>query len=143
MDLRQPYARLVEAVRTFAVALDLRVLPTTEGGRRTSLLGGSDPEQRFTYRPNWGFPGWADGEQTAGPVFGFSEGDIAPGSEVRAVIVGLFPEHAPWADLTEGSVLRMYEGSRVCGIASVVWVRPTTWRPDATEEDIFRDWLNT
>lgn len=126
-----------------ALALDLHVVSSEEGGRQTPLLGGSGPEGRFSYRPNWGLPGWADGEQTAGPVLGFSRLNIRPGEDARAVIVPLFFEQVPaWHEVGPGSVLRMYEGSRVCGRAVVVWVVPVTWPIPHEQEDRLIQWLS-
>lgn len=79
------------------------------------------------YRPNWGLPGWPDGDQTAAPVLGFSTSNIRPGDTTEAVIIPLFADHVPqWWDVAPGDVLRMYEGSRICGIATVLWADRTT-----------------
>src|SRR5689334_3086972 len=85
----------MEQAATLAFGIDLHFVATIEGGRHTALLGGCDRENRFTYRPNWGLPGWAEGDQTAGPVLGFSRIHIEPGEEARAVVVALFPDRAP------------------------------------------------
>jgi len=118
-------------------------LPTGDGGRETPLLGGYAKENRFTYRPNWGLPGWTDGDQTAGPVLGFSRTNIRPGEQVRAVLVPLFLDHAPgWLDVEPGDMLRMYEGARVCGHGPVRWVEITTWRMPEEEQDRLVGWLS-
>lgn len=133
----------MDPVSTLAIGIELRLVPTAEGDRQTPLLGGCEPENRFTYRPNWGLPGWSDGEQTAGPVLGFSSTDIHPGDAARAVVVPLFAEQVPkWREISAGDTLRMYEGSRVCGHGSVVWVTPATWRMPEDEEDRFVRWLS-
>lgn len=132
----------MDPFETLAIGLELRLVPTAEGGRQTPLLGGSAPENRFTYRPNWGLPGWADGEQTAAPVLGFSRSDIHPGDTVRAVAVPLFPAEVPaWRTVAVGDTLRMYEGSRICGYGVVAWVAPATWHMPIDEQEEFSRWL--
>lgn len=133
----------MEAVSTLAIGVNLHLVPTAEGGRQTPLLGGCAPENRFRYRPNWGLPGWADGEQTAGLVFGFSRVNIQPGEDARAVLVALFPEQVPaWRDVQPGDQLRMYEGSRTCGRGVVCWVEPATWAMPDEEQQHFARWLS-
>jgi len=132
----------MDPVSTIALGINLRFLPTAEGGRHTLLVGGSQPPVRFTYRPNWGLPGWPDGDQTAAPVLGFSRVDIQPGDDVRAVIVALFPVEVPmWRAVVAGDELRMYEGSRVCGRGHVAWVKGAIWPMPEDEEDRFARWL--
>jgi hypothetical protein len=132
----------MEPISTLAIGIDLHLVPTAEGGRRTALLGGCDPGSRFTYRPNWGLPGWVDGEQTGAPVLGFSRSDIQPGDHARAVIVPIFPTEVPaWHDIAVSDVLGMYEGSRICGRGTVLWVKPTTWRMPEDEEVRLTRWL--
>lgn len=106
----------MEPASTVVIGVDLDLVPSSEAGRQTPLLGGYAVKARFTYRPNWGLPGWADGDQTAGPVLGFSDMNVRPGERVRAIVVPLFIDHVPeWLDVQLGALLRMYEGSRVCG----------------------------
>lgn len=127
---------------TLAFGLDLRLTTTEEGGRRTPLLGGSE-EPHFQYRPNWGLPGWPDGQQTGAPVFGFADSDIHPGQVTWAVIVAMFPDQVPdWATVVVGSELRMYEGLRICGLAQVRWIRPATWRMKNKEAEHYLEWLS-
>jgi hypothetical protein len=133
----------MEAVSTLAIGVELRFVSSGEGGRQTTLRGGFAPEHRFTYRPNWGLPGWGDGEQTAGPVLGFSEADIQPGDAVRAVLVPTIPDHLPgWRKVQAGELLRMYEGPRVCGLGTVAWIEPASWPMPAGEQEQFSGWLN-
>lgn len=133
---QQPYSLAMEPVSILAIGIDLALVPTEDGGRQAPLLGGSAKESRFTYRPNWGLPGWADGDQTAGPVLGFSRTNIRPGEQVRAILVPLFLDHAPeWRDVEPNDVLRMYEGARICGQGHVRWVEPTTWHMPEDEQD--------
>lgn len=118
----------MEPVETAALGIELFLVATDDGGRRTGLLGGHGPEHRLTYRPNWGLPGWADGAQTGAPVLAFDRVDMQPGETVHAVIVPMLPSHVPaWSHIAPGDALRMYEGSRVCGRATVRWIEPTTW----------------
>lgn len=132
----------MEAVGTLAIGVELQLVPTGDGGRETALKGGSAPGDRFTYRPNWGLPVWGVGEQTAGPVLGFSADDIQPGDTVRAVLVPTIPDHLPgWRKVEVGEVLRMYEGPRVCGLGTVVWIEPATWPMPPREQDQFTGWL--
>lgn len=131
----------MDPVRTFAFGVDLQLARTDEGGRLTALPGGFD-DPHFQYRPNWGLPGWEAGEQTAGPIFGFTHTDLSLGSTTRAVLVALFPDHvAGWAQVVEGDVLRMYEGSKVCGFASVRWAKQATWPATDVEVAAYRSWL--
>ena len=131
-------------VETVALGLDLRLARTEDGGRQTPLLGGHDEQHRFQYRPNWGLPGWQDGDQTMGPVLGFSRSHIHPGEETRAVIVAVLIESVPdWRSVGLGAELRMYEGSRICGRAIVRWVEPATWLMPIDEQARHAQWLST
>lgn len=87
------YSVLMNPPNTLVLGINLHLFKS--GGRQSPLPGGHSPGSRFTYRPNWGLPGWADGEQTAAPVLGFSRQNISPGESSRAVIVPLSPEEAP------------------------------------------------
>jgi hypothetical protein len=80
----------MELIPTVAIGINLYVVQTAEGERNIPLLGGSAVKDRFSYRPNWGLPGWADGEQAGAPVLGFSRQDIQPGETARAVIAPVF-----------------------------------------------------
>ncbi|MCD4851433.1 hypothetical protein LN996_11480 [Arthrobacter sp. AK01] len=132
----------MEPFTTLALGVDLHLATTADGGRRTPLLGGYAAENRFKYRPNWGLPGWPDGEQTAAPVLGFSRKDIQPGETVGAVLVPLFPDRVPaWRDVQPGDELRMYEGSQICARGIIVWVEPTTWFTTDDDRDRFTEWL--
>ena len=132
----------MEPVTVLAIGIDLDLVPTEDGGRARPLLGGYVPESRFTYRPNWGLPDWPGEKQTAGPVLGFSRTDVRPGEGVRAIVVALFLEHTPdWRGVGPGDVLRMYEGSRICGHRCVAWVKPATWPMPEDEQDRLVAWL--
>lgn len=132
----------MEPLRTLVLGINLHLVSTADGGRRTALAGGCELGDRFTYRPNWGLPGWADGEQTGAPVLGFSRSGIQPGDDARAVIVPMYPAEVPaWHDVEVGEALRMYEGSRICGRAVVVWTEPATWRMPKDDEARLVRWL--
>ncbi|GAB3828206.1 hypothetical protein [Kribbella italica] len=132
----------MEAVGTLAIGVELQLVPVGEGGRESALKGGCAPTDRFTYRPNWGIPTWGAGEQTAGPVLGFSTTDIQPGETARAVLVPTIPDHLPaWRGVSPGEILRMYEGPRVCGFGTVVWVEPASWPMPPYEQEQFTAWL--
>ncbi|GAA2080811.1 hypothetical protein GCM10009725_13270 [Aeromicrobium tamlense] len=132
----------MEPIGTIAIGIDLDFVPTAAGGRRTPLPGGRAPSTRFTYRPNWGLPGWADGVQTAGPILGFSRTGIRPGESARAIFVPLFvAEYPEWRGIKEADVLRLYEGSRVCAHGRVAWVVPATWPTPETEQAELLRWF--
>ena len=132
----------MDPAAVLAIGVDLDLVSTQDGGRRGPLSGGCATGSRFTYRPNWGLPGWPDGEQTAGPVLGFSRSDIAPGERTRAILVALFVDRIPaWHEVTPDDVLRMYEGPRVCGVGRVRWVKPATWQTPALEQARLVEWL--
>jgi hypothetical protein len=134
----------MELLPTVAIGISLYVVPAADGGRDTPLLGGYAVETRFNYRPNWGLPGWADGEQAGAPVLGFSREDIRPGETVRAVIAPFFFEGVPaWRDIVPGDELRMYEGRRICGRGTVIWVRPSTWPMPEEDQERFTRWLES
>jgi len=136
------YTAVMELFPTVAIGINLRVVPTAEGGRDTPLFGGSAVKTRFSYRPNWGLPGWADGKQAGAPVLGFSRQNIQPGDTVLAVIAPFFFEGVPpWRDVAPGDELRMYEGSRICGHATVMWVRPSTWPMAEEDQERFTRWV--
>lgn len=83
----------MDLVSVLAIGID-HGLRTEAGGRETPLLGGYDKPNRFTDRPDWGLPGWSDGEQTASPVLGFAGTTIHPGERVRAILVPPFLDRA-------------------------------------------------
>jgi hypothetical protein len=132
----------MDPVSVLAIGIDLDLVPTKDGGRVTPLLGGYAKDSRFTYRPNWGLPDWPEGKQTAGPVLGFSQTNIRPGEHVRAILVALFLDHTPgWRDVGPSDVLRMYEGSRICGHGRVGWAESATWPMPEDEQERLVAWL--
>ena len=108
-----------------AIGLDLTLVSTGQGGRSTPI--------RFTaplgYRPNWGLPGMTGTTQTGAPVLCSSASELAPGGTARAVIIPLTGTHlTEWRLPDPGDTLRMFEGPRICGHATVRWAA-TTHRP--------------
>ncbi|MGO4249452.1 hypothetical protein AB4Y87_19740 [Paenarthrobacter sp. RAF54_2] len=131
----------MDPTTTWALGIDLLLL--REGGRQSPLLGGHAVENRFKYRPNWGLPGWPVGEQTAAPVLGFSKENIQLGESARAVIVPLFLDSVPaWAEVRPGDELRMYEGPRICGMGTVLWIERATWPTPADDQERLATWLS-
>ncbi len=122
-----------------AIGVDLTVLTRAEGGRRNPI--GGDGYTPCGYRPNWGLPGMTPPAQTGGPVQCFGHHPVLLGDTLRAVLIPMFPDEVPgWHDLRGGEVLPMYEGSRVCGRATVLWIRAVTLplpEPDAAR---FAEW---
>lgn len=108
-----------------AVGVELTMLTTAEGGRHNPI--GGDEYPPCGYRPNWGLPGMTPPEQTGAPVQCFGHFPVMLGDTLRAVLIPMFPEEVPgWHDLRGGEELPMYEGARVCGRATVVWIRAVT-----------------
>ncbi|MFC6356743.1 hypothetical protein [Luethyella okanaganae] len=131
----------MDARPVFGIRLAFTI--TESGGRRTPLLGGNAPDARMQYRPNWGLPGWPDNDQTAAPVLGFGTSNIHPGDTTEAVIIPIFADHVPqWWEVGPGDVLRMHEGSRICGIATVLWADRTTLTLSDTEAERLLDRLS-
>lgn len=139
-EVNAPTISGMEPIGTIAIGVDLDFVSTAAGGRRTPLRGGRAPETRFTYRPNWGLPGWAEGVQTAGPVLGFSRTEIRPGESARAILVPLFvAEYPEWLGVKEADVLRLYEGPRICAHGVVARVVPATWpMPESEQAELLR-----
>ena len=123
--------------RWLAIGLDLRLLTTGEGGRRTPVR----LDIPFQYRPNWGLVGMPDREQVGAPVFCASSVEVTPGSSARAVIIPLFEGSLPqWRSVRVGDELRMYEGSRICGLGAVQWVEPARLPLPPDDDARFRVW---
>lgn len=120
------------------LGVSLRLTTTSEGGRTRGL--GPFADAVLDYRPNWGFRGLDHPHEQAGaPILVWERDRVELGETVRAVIIPMSPE--TWADLEAGDELVMYEGSRVCGRATVVW-RDTTaaWPVNAEDLPRFRKW---
>ena len=115
--------------------------PTLDGGRKTALAGGSGPESRYQYRPNWGLPGMDPPDQTGALVLAFSRTNISPGESVRAVIIPPFPAVMDqWAEVQPGTRLPMYEGPNVVGVGKVLWVRECDLPLSPRDEATYRAW---
>ncbi|MFK0072210.1 hypothetical protein [Arthrobacter woluwensis] len=128
----------METTSTLALGIELHLSTTGDGGRATSVTKGLSEAHRFKYRPNWGLPGWAVGEQAGAPVLAFSRSEVVPGHTVHAVIVPLAADKVPdWFKLAPGDLLRLYEGPRICGHATVTWVEASTWPMPSEAQDRF------
>ena len=126
-----------------ALGIMLRFLTTEEGGRSTPLgLPGSE-YARFQYRPNWGLPGMTGTDQVGAFVLWLGQFPVRLGQTVRAAIVPLAPGSLPlWQAVHRGDELRMFEGARVCGLATVEWVRPTRRPVPDEDQDMFVAWVD-
>ncbi len=123
-----------------AVGLDLTLVPTGEGGRSTPLR----VDTPLRYRPNWGLPGMTGTDQTGAPVLCSSASLLAPGEGARAVIIPLSDAHlVNWRLLDPGDTLRMFEGARICGHATVRWTENTSRPVPVSDEARFRAWANS
>ena len=81
-------------------------------------------------------------DQTGAPVLAFSRSNIEPGDVVRLVIVPPFPEMLDqWANVEPGADLRMFEGSRICGVGRVLWRREAELPLAPHDEDRYRAWV--
>jgi hypothetical protein len=86
----------------------------------------------------------AHGEQTGAPVLCFGTFPVELGSITRAVLVPAFPEMLPqWERVAVGDELRMYEGSRICGRATVWWIDRTTQRIADDDRARFCAWASS
>lgn len=94
----------------------LRLLPTSDGGRRTAMASG--------YRSHWAFPPEVHDERHDAPLT-FEAGPehwLAPGGEATVRLHPLVPEL--WPAVRPGLVLTLLEGARVIGNAEVLEVVP-------------------
>jgi hypothetical protein len=124
----------------YALGVDLQVVATEDGGR-TKPIGIADEYPPMQYRPNWGLPGMAPPEQTGAPVVCFGSYPVLPGDTLRAVIIPMFPDRVgAWSFVEVGDPLLMYEGSRVCGRATVRWVRRSQHPVPESDQARFCDW---
>jgi hypothetical protein len=129
-----------DSIPWLALGIDLRLTTTEEGGRRTPI--GMDADYtRFAYRPNWGLPGMTGREQVGAPVVCFGKFPLHPGDRTRAAIVPLVDLSLDlWHALSVGDELRMFEGSRICGHASVGWITATIRPLPDEDEQRFCSW---
>jgi hypothetical protein len=130
---------MVDDLTGFAVGLELTLVPTSEGGRRSAVISGPGK----SYRPNWGLPTMVPPDQTGAPVFAMSPAQLSPGERARAVILPPFPEIIPrWRrEVVPDVVLPMYEGMRVVGHGRVLWVAETDLVVSAPDEARVIRWL--
>jgi hypothetical protein len=115
----------METTSTLALGIELHLSTTGDGGRATSVTKGLSEAHRFKYRPG-------------APVLAFSRSEVVPGHTVHAVIVPLAADKVPdWFKLAPGDLLRLYEGPRICGHATVTWVEASTWPMPSEAQDRF------
>lgn len=127
---------------SLAVGVELTLLTTAEGGRRNPIGGSEYPA--CSYRPNWGLPGMTPPEQTGAPVQCFGHYPVMLGDAVRAVLIPMFPQEVPgWNELRGGEILPMYEGSRVCGRATVVWITEVALPLPESDAAGFAQWARS
>lgn len=128
---------------TLVVGIELRLLPTSEGGRRGPLI--DVPDEQWRYRPNWQLPTMTGAEQSGAPVLGYSADAVLPGgAPVNAVIAVLVPDMVPrWAaEVVPGVVLPLLEGPRVVGHGTVLWTKKAPIPIDTAHVSEFRSWLD-
>lgn len=114
-------------------------MTSTEEGGRTKPVG-TARYVKYSYRPNWRLPGMTDG-QVGAFVLHLAATPLAPGETARAVIVPLAPVSMPlWEQVQVGDELRMFEGGRLCGIATVSWRTTTERPPHQQDEERFVAW---
>jgi hypothetical protein len=123
-----------------ALGLELQLVTTADGGRRTPVL----LAEPLRYRPNWGLPSMTGAEQAGAPVLCSSASEIAPGGLARVVIIPLSDHALPrWQQVRDGDQLRMFEGTRICGHATVLWTSPTRRPLSEGDRARFRDWTSS
>jgi hypothetical protein len=83
-------------------------------------------------------------EQTGAPVLCSSASALAPGGSARVVVIPLTDAHmTAWCLLNQGDQLRMFEGPRICGNATVQWTQRTTVPVPAADQARFLGWANS
>jgi hypothetical protein len=123
-----------------AIGLDLTLVPTAEGGRSAPVRF----DTPLGYRPNWGLPGMTGTGQTGAPVLCCSATVLTPGGNARAVIIPLADAHlVEWRLLGQGDKLRMFQGPRVCGHATVRWAENTHRPVPPSDQARFRAWTQS
>jgi hypothetical protein len=124
-----------------AVGITLNLLTTAEGGRRTPLGSAGTDYVSFQYRPNWGLPGMKNAEQVGALVLCFGHFPVELGDTTRAVIVPFAPRSLDkWWRIEPGVELRMFEGARICGRATVEWITETGHPLSELDERKFLAW---
>jgi hypothetical protein len=123
-----------------AIGLDLTLVPTAEGSRSSPV----HLDRPLGYRPNWGLPGMTGADQAGAPVLCSSASLLVPGGSARIVVIPLADAlMVEWQLLDQGDKLRMYEGPRVCGDATVRWVENTSRPVPAIDDARFRTWASS
>lgn len=79
--------------------------------------------------------------QTGAPVLCFEFFPVPLGASLRAVIVPAFPQTlGEWRRVEVGNELRMYEGPRICGTATVEWIEPMDDTVSEIDQERFCTW---
>jgi|GEM_PF-7088372 len=138
------YAEAMETWQGIALGIRLELTTPAEGGRTRPLV--DSPEQPFSYRPNWGLPTMKAGPcgQAGALVYRFSSPLVSPGESAHAVIVPPFPQMiSQWrAEAKTGAVLPMYEGTRICGYGTILWVKDVQLPLTEADTRRFDHWLS-
>jgi hypothetical protein len=123
-----------------AIGLDLQLSTTSEGGRQTPVLF----KEPLRYRPNWGLPAMTGQDQAGAPVLCSSASQVAPGAAARIVVIPLASHSLPlWRQVHDGDELRMFEGPRICGHATVLWTASTQRPLPAADQARFQAWVTS
>jgi translation elongation factor EF-Tu-like GTPase len=103
---------MTDHTRRLLILARLRLLTTGEGGRRGPIA--SD------YRPDWNIGNRHEGqpELNGGRVFLEDREWLQPGEEAVVRIEPLVSDR--WRHVTPGLQMAMHEGSRICGVATVL-----------------------
>jgi hypothetical protein len=109
-----------------AVGITLNLLTTAEGGRRKPMGAPEVTTSAFNTGPNWGLPGMKNAEQVGALVLCLGHFPVELGDTTRAVILPFAPRSLDeWRRIEPGVELRMFEGARICGRATVEWITET------------------
>jgi hypothetical protein len=120
--------------------LELRVVGDDHARKRPIVI---DAERPCTYRPDWQWDLMASLGFVGGPIYCASKSSIAPGDEAHVVIIPAAPQSLLiWALLNVGDELRMHEGSRVVGHATVLMSGRTLLPVPDADERRFHAWAN-
>lgn len=104
--------------------IDLFLLPTDQGGRKTPIVTG--------YRPNWDFGNTWLGEpmMNDAQILLDDQLQLAPGQRAFARLQPFAPQF--WGRVRAGTPLSVQEGNRIVGFAKVLDLldRPDGWTPE-------------
>jgi hypothetical protein len=82
--------------------------------------------------------------QAGAPVLCSSASQVAPGAAARIVIIPLAGHSLPlWRKVHDGDELRMFEGPRICGHATVLWTASTQRPLPAADQARFQAWVTS